>query len=222
MTAAETQRSSAVSVPLDTTVVAAGANWPHSPAVPARTTAPAGLPAAAAQLAPHIQYRIARLGVVGQAGLAALVAAAVLTASALVPAQRALQTLSADLARAGHAPVAASQEESAPRLLASLPARAQMPEVVGQILTQAKAAGVSLDTGHYVYTPAKGRAVARYELEFPVKAAYPDIRNFIDRTLSAVPVAALGKLRFERKAVGDPVVGADIVFVVFLRGAEQP
>jgi len=37
-----------------------------------------------------------------------------------------------------------------------------------------------------------------------------------------VPVAALGKLRFERKAVGDPVVGADIVFVVFLRGAEQP
>jgi hypothetical protein len=190
--------------------------------MPAPVASRAGLPAAVAQLAPHIQYRIARLGITGQAGLAALVAAAVLLASALLPAQRALQTLSADLSRARHAPGAVAAEEAAPRLLASLPTRAQMPEVVGLILTQAKEAGVSLDTGHYVYTPAKGRAVARYELEFPVKAAYPDIRTFIDRTLSAVPVAALSKLRFERKAIGDPVVGADIVFVVFLKGAEQP
>lgn len=221
MSVAETGRPSAVPVPLDTAVVGAGASWPLSSGMPAPAASRAGIPAALAHIAPQVQYRIARLGIVGQVGLAALVAAAVLAASALVPAQRSLQTLSAELARARHAPVAVPAEE-APRLLASLPTRTQMPEVVGTILTQAKEAGVSLDTGHYVYTPAKGRAVAHYELEFPVKAAYPDIRNFIDRTLSAVPVAALGKLRFERKAVGDPVVGADIVFVVFVRGGEQP
>jgi hypothetical protein len=97
-----------------------------------------------------------------------------------------------------------------------------MPAVIGQVFTEAKGAGVSLDTGHYVYTAAKGGAIAHYELEFPVKASYPDIRNFIDRTLAAVPSAALAKLRLERKAVGDGVVAANVVFVVFVRGGDQP
>jgi len=94
--------------------------------------------------------------------------------------------------------------------------------VIGLIFTQAKQAGVALETGHYVYVAPKGGALAHYELEFPVKAGYPDIRGFIDHTLSAVPAAALGKLRFERKAVGDAVVGADIVFVVFVRDGDGP
>ena len=97
-----------------------------------------------------------------------------------------------------------------------------MPTVIGQMFAEAKASGVSLDTGHYVYTAAKGGAIARYELEFPVKASYPDIRKFIDRTLATVPAAALGKLRLERKAVGDAIVAADVVFVVFVRAGEQP
>ena len=189
---------------------------------PARAASLVRLQAAAAQLVPQVQYRIARLGVAGQAGLAALTAAAVLTASALLPAQRALQTASAELARARHSPVAANADQATPQLLASLPTRAQIPEVIGLIFTQAKQAGVALETGHYVYVAPKGGALAHYELEFPVKAGYPDIRGFIDHTLSAVPAAALGKLRFERKGVGDAVVGADIVFVVFVRDGDGP
>jgi hypothetical protein len=96
-----------------------------------------------------------------------------------------------------------------------------MPAVIGQVFAEAKAAGVPLDTGHYVYTAAKGEALARYELEFPIKASYPDVRHFIDLTLAAVPAAALGKLRLERKAVGDAIVVADVVFVVFVREGEQ-
>jgi hypothetical protein len=173
-------------------------------------------------LVPQVQYRIARLGVTGQAGLAALVAAAVLALSAVLPAQRALQTLSTDLARARQSPASASVGAGQPSLLAALPTRAQMPAVIGQVFAEAKAAGVPLDTGHYTYTAAKGAVIAHYELEFPVKASYPDIRSFIDRTLSAVPSAALEKLRLERKAVGDGVVAANVVFVVFVRGGEQP
>ena len=175
----------------------------------------------AAQLMAHLQYRVARLGPAGQAGLAALTAAAALLVSAVLPAQRTVQGLGTELANARHRPVAADTAQAAPRLMASLPTRAQIPAVIGQVFAEGKGAGVSLDTGHYTYTPAKGKASARYELEFPVKASYPDIRSFIDRTLVAVPSAALGKLRFERKAVGDAVVGADIVFVVFVRAAEQ-
>jgi hypothetical protein len=205
-------------------------------AAPQGTTAwPAALPrapqpsalerlrAAAGQLVPHAEYRIVRLGVVGQAGLAALAAAAVIAVSALIPAQHALQTVTKDLARAGHTSVTEGAADSAPRLLATLPTPAEVPAVIGQMFTEAKAAGVSLDTGHYVYTAAKGGGtIARYELEFPVKASYPDIRSFIDRTLAAVPAAALGKLRFERKVVGDAVVTADVVFVLFVRAEDPP
>jgi hypothetical protein len=140
----------------------------------------------------------------------------------LLPAQQAEQKLTAELARVRNAPVSASVGQNAPSLFASLPTRGEISAVIGQVYAEAKGAGVSLDTGRYVYTAAKGGALAHYELEFPVKASYPDIRSFIDHTLSAVPAASLGKLRLERKAVGDAVVAADIVFVVFVRSGELP
>lgn len=185
--------------------------------LPGRTSALARAQAAASQLVPQLQYQIARLGAAGQAGLTALVAALVVAVSTLLPAHHALQALSAELARAQHPSAAASADQAIPQLVASFPTRAQIPAVIGQVVTQAKAAGVSLDVGRYVYTPARSGAIARYDLEFPVKASYPDIRSFINRTLSAVPAAALNKLHVERKAVGDQVVNANIGFVVFVR-----
>jgi len=188
----------------------------------ARATPLARVQGAARQLVAQVQYRVARLGIAGHAGLAALTAAAVLVVSVLVPSQHALQAVSADLARARHTSAVATAEQAGPRLVTSLPTRAEVPKVIGQVFAEAKAVGVPLDTGRYLYTPAKGGEIARYELEFPVKASYPDIRSFIDHTLAAVPAAALGKLRIERKAVGDAVVTADIEFLVFLRSGEAP
>jgi hypothetical protein len=191
-------------------------------ALPGRTLALARAQAVATQLVPQLQYQIARLGPAGQVGLAALVAALVVAVGTLLPAHHALQALSADIVRAQHPSAAALADQAAPHLVASLPTRAQIPAVIGQIFIQAKEAGVPLDTGHYVYSPAKAGAIARYDLEFPVKASYPDIRGFINRTLTSVPAAALGKLHVERKAVGDQVVNADIGFVVFVRSEQRP
>jgi len=203
--------------------VAVAAVLEIAPIAPAARAAPlARVQGAARQLVAHVQYRVARLGITGHAGLAALTAAAVLVVSVLVPSQHALQTLSADLARARHTSAVPTAEQAAPQLVSSLPTRAEMPKVIGQVFAQAKAVGVPLDTGRYLYTPAKGGEIAHYELEFPVKASYPDIRSFVDHTLAAVPAAALGKLRIERKAVGDAVVTADIEFLVFLRSGEAP
>jgi hypothetical protein len=92
-----------------------------------------------------------------------------------------------------------------------------MPVVIGQVLQQASLAGVALDIGHYAYSPPKTGNVGRYEIEFPLKAEYPNVRDFINRTLKAVPSAGLDKLRIERKAVGDALVNADVRFVVFVR-----
>ena len=176
----------------------------------------------AGQLVPQLQYQIMRLGTAGQAGLAALVAAFAVAIGALVPAYHALQTLNADLAGVQHPTAVNSIEQAIPRLVESLPTRTQIPAVLAQVFAEAQATGVPLNTGHYVYSPAKSGAIAHYELEFPVKAGYPEVRTFINRTLSAVPAAVLDKLHLERKAVGDQVVNADIGFVVYVRSGEGP
>jgi len=163
------------------------------------------------------QHRVA-----GQAGLAALAAAAAVAATALMPAQHAVQSLNAELVRAQHPASSARIEQAAPRLVASLPSRAQMPGVIGEMVKQAKAAGVPLDTGRYSYTPAKRGTIDSYEVEFPVKAAYPAIRTFIDGTLTALPTATLNKVHLERRAIGEQVVSADVGFVVFVRAEQRP
>jgi hypothetical protein len=192
------------------------------PAVARRTQLRARLRAAARQIVPQLQYQLTRLGAAGQAGLAALTASAVIVVSALVPAHQALQNLTADLARARHESAGANPAQAAPRLIHSLPTRSQMPTVLAQVYAEAKGAGVSLDSGRYTFTPAKSGAFARYELEFPVKGRYPDIRAFVDRTLTALPAAALEKLHVERKTIGDATVNADIGLVVYVRSEQVP
>jgi len=150
-----------------------------------------------------------------------LVAAAVIAVSVLIPARNAIQSLSSDIDRAQHQPHATeTPEEGLGRFVGTLPTRGQMPAVIGQILQQARGAGVSLDSGHYAYSPGKAGGVSRYELEFPVKASYPQVRDFINRTLTAVPAAGLDKVHIERKTVSDETVNANVGFVVFVRGGE--
>lgn len=218
-TSASTQVAEATLVPPAATPVLAapGAAGARLAAVSPRAAARTQIQALATQLVPRLQYQIMRLGPSGQAGLAALLAAAVFAASTLLPARHALDTLGAEIMRAQHPATVQGPEQAAPRLVESLPTRKQIPGVIGVMYTQAKASNVALDVGHYVYSPPKAGALARYDVEFPVKASYPDLRSFINKTLTAVPAAALSRLHVERKTVGDAQVNANIAFVVFVR-----
>ncbi|MBV8784539.1 MAG: hypothetical protein JOZ67_10155 [Gammaproteobacteria bacterium] len=167
----------------------------------------------------HAHYQLSRIGIAGQAGLLALVAAGVIALSVLVPARHSLQTLSQELLRS-QATVhggAAGAPSTVAHFMGTLPTRGQVPAVLGIVYQQAKEAGVALDSGRYAFSAGKSGSVARYEVEFPVKGTYPSIRTFIDRTLSAVPAAGLDRLRVERKSVGDALVNADVRFVLFVR-----
>jgi hypothetical protein len=172
-----------------------------------------------AGVVPHAQYRLARVGALGVTGVAALLAAGVIALGVLIPGQNAVRALDADIIRAQQHPRAElTPEEGLGLFVATLPTRGQIPVVISQVLQQAKLAGVPLDSGHYAFTPAKKGNVGRYELEFPVKASYPQVRDFINRTLTAIPAAGLDKLHIERKTVADETVNADVRFVVFVRG----
>jgi hypothetical protein len=206
---------------------------PEAPVVPApavalplldpspapRTTLTLRLQRITTHTLPIAWYRIARVGPAGLVGGTAALAAILITLLAVVGGRNATDALSAQIAQAqAHPGAAVTGDAGVSKVVAGLPRRQEMPAVVGVVLEQARAANVTLDNGHYTYSVPKGvNAVGRYELEFPVKAPYPNVRDFINRTLSAVPAVGLDKLRIERKVVGDPVVSADIRFVVFVR-----
>lgn len=166
----------------------------------------------------QLQYQVMRLGVAGQIGAAAILAALVLGLSVLLPGHQAVSSLGAELSRLQHhAPAAPAGTTTVSGFMQALPTRAEMPAVLGKFVEQAKQAGVQLDNGHYAFSPAQAGGISRYEIEFPLKGDYPNIRAFINSALSAVPAAGLDKLQVERKSIGDHTVSADVRFVVFVR-----
>jgi hypothetical protein len=166
-------------------------------------------------------YHVSRLGPAGIVGIGASIAAAATITVALAAVQRTTQDLAAQITAARHKPSIVRPETELANVVTSLPGRDAMPGVVSQVWQQAVLAGVSLTNGHYTYSPPTGAGVARYELDFPIKAQYPGIRDFINRTLAAVPAAALDKLQIQRKVVGDTLVTADVRFVVFVHAEAE-
>ncbi|HEY4975131.1 MAG TPA: hypothetical protein VII41_16065 [Steroidobacteraceae bacterium] len=167
---------------------------------------------------PQFRYQITRVGAAGVVGMAGLVGALALAAGALWPALHSLQAMRAQLERPGAAHPAAQPVDELDRFVAALPSRGQIPAVLGQVLEQADKSEVVLDKGQYSYSPAQSGRLARYAFEFPIKGSYPNIRQFVDNTLLAVPAAGLDKLSIERKNIGDAAVTADVRFVVYVRG----
>jgi hypothetical protein len=94
-----------------------------------------------------------------------------------------------------------------------------MPQVLGILLQQADAAQLSIDTAKYEISTSKSGALIRHRIAFPVEGSYPQVRQFIDATLRALPELAINDLSITRKAIGDPTVEAQIRMTIFTRSA---
>ena len=174
--------------------------------------------AVAGDLVSRARYQMSRVGPAGVAGGAAAVIAAIIAAFTLVSLRTDNNELASRIARMQHrtnAPI--TPEAGLTRVVAQLPTRGQIPAVLGQMLQQAQAAGIELGKGQYSYTPAAKGNIGRYEVDFPLSAQYPAVRDFIDRILTTIPAAGLHKLTIQRKTIGDTQVNADVRFVVFVR-----
>jgi hypothetical protein len=92
-----------------------------------------------------------------------------------------------------------------------------MPSLLGVLLKQADAAHLSIDTGKYESSALKSGGVTSYQVSFPVSGPYPQVRQFIDATLTALPTVALSELSLTRKTIGDGSVEAQIRMTLFTR-----
>jgi len=165
-------------------------------------------------------YQMRRIGMAATAGIAAVVLAATLFIAQNLPQGATVSALKSQLLRL--APTGKGAAVAAPTglSLASLPPRGEAPGVVAKILEEANASGVGLPRGQYEYVPARDGVAARYRMTFPLRASYPKIREFMDRTLLALPAVAVEGLRIERKNVGDDTVDAELKLSAYVRSDE--
>jgi hypothetical protein len=165
-------------------------------------------------------YRLRRIGMAATAGLAAVVLAVTLFIAQNLPQGAAVLALKSQLLRLAPTGKGASVAAPSGVNLASLPPRGEAPNVVAKILEEANASGVGLPRGQYEYVPARDGVAARYRMTFPLRASYPKIREFMDRTLLALPAVAVDGLRIERKNVGDDTVDAELKLSAYVRSEE--
>lgn len=173
---------------------------------------------AAVRSIPMLIYQVNRLGRTGAAGAGLILFAAVFMLTAVLPQYRDITSLREEIRGAQRAGSAdPSPHARLGRFMDTLPKRSELPAIAGQIFKLAAVAGVTLDQGRYELTPLHSGKLARYRMSFPIKGPYPNIRQFIDATLSTIPSASVDGMRIERKTAGDANVDADLRFSIFVR-----
>jgi hypothetical protein len=182
---------------------------------------------ARSSLIPYARYGAQKLGHAGIIGLSLLIFSIVSFFSTNAPMRDEVSSRAADLenarALAGqqqHSGTRAAGSGPAAQIVSHLPSRNDLPQIMGQIVTVATASGLALDRGSYEFTPTESGEVSRYRLTLPVRGNYPQVRQFIENTLAAVPAAALEGMRIERSEVSNQVIAADLQFAVLV-GSKQ-
>jgi len=98
----------------------------------------------------------------------------------------------------------------------SFPPSSLLPDLLDKVFAAAQAQAVRLDQGEYKVVKDTRGALTQYQVTFPVKGTYPQIRKFVGAALAAVPTLSLDSIKFERKKVGDTTLDTRIRFVVYL------
>jgi hypothetical protein len=61
--------------------------------------------------------------------------------------------------------------------------------------------------------------LAAYRVTLPVRGAYPQLRNFVNAVLREFPIASIDALRFERHAVVDSQLDAQLRLTVWFQNS---
>lgn len=163
---------------------------------------------------------IGLLGWPGMAGICLLSICPAFYFSAILPAQEKLAStrdsviaLQEQMKHAGRAGPGASQrtpEEQLDEFYRMFPEGRKMPEYLEKIFSSAQEQGISLDQGEYKITRNKEGNLVSFQMAFPVKGDYPQIRKYLAALLADIPVLSLQQVQFKRQKVGDSEVEANI------------
>jgi len=151
------------------------------------------------RLAKHL-YRVRdELGAMGVAAIALFIGAALFTVFVFQPLKDKSRSLAARADAVSNAPVAGG---SANQKLAAVYDYLAKPEATTDWLAKlyaiGRATGVELQSASYKTQGAAGR-LERYEMTIPLTGSYTQMREFLQRALSEIPVLSLDQITLKRQ-----------------------
>lgn len=174
----------------------------------------------------RLQERLAltmeRLGWPGVIGLGLAVFAAGFYVSTVQPGQERLQQLRADILRMEGQRAPAPEDAPATRrerldaFYGLFPAGGRTADSLGRIFAAASKQGLRLEQGEYRILRESTAGLGQFQLMFPLRGTYPQVRRFVAAARAAVPNLSLDSIQFERSKVGDDVVNVKVTFVMYV------
>lgn len=104
------------------------------------------------------------------------------------------------------------------------PEAVRLPEVLATINQLANQQKIVLNSGDYKLNKIKQTSAAnhktltKYEITFPVKGPYTQIRTFVANVLEKLPAIALTDIQMSRESTMDSSVESKLVFTLFVKG----
>ena len=156
-------------------------------------------------------YRLRdELGFAGAAGIALFAAAALFMVLVLQPLKEKSRGLEL---RAGTAAPRSQTGTQAAEKLGAVYRYLEKPEETTDWLAKlyaiGKATGVELQSASYRTREAGGR-LERYEIVLPLTGSYPQMRDFLKRSLAEIPVLSLDQISLKREGRRDGTVQAEL------------
>ena len=158
-----------------------------------------------------------RLGLAGVLGIGVLLFCATFYLTALRPAQDELAARRSAAAGASAVvrPVA-HPVDALTELESRFPALESLPSQVERLHRIARSSGLQLQHGDYrLEVPPSG--LVAYRVSLPARGEYKALRTFVSAVLKEMPVAAVDRVRFERRKPGDAQLDAQIQLTLFFR-----
>jgi hypothetical protein len=162
------------------------------------------------------------LGWTGQLAIALLVLGAVFYKAALEPMQARSQRLAAEVERhAGRAagqPGASGAAGKLETFYSYLAREERTTDWLAKLYAIGKATGVELQSASYKTQPAQGGSdrIERYEIVLPVAGSYAQMREFLRRALTEIPVMSLDQMALKRETRNDGAVRAELKLTLHL------
>lgn len=118
-----------------------------------------------------------------------------------------------DVVRAAADP---ASQPAATTLDVSLAARAQVPDLLGQLLTLASEQGLRVEGGSYQWQQREQEPFQRFVMTLPVKGAAPQLFAFVQRATRSNPSLALEAAAIKRASVDADQVEAQLRWVMYV------
>jgi len=166
---------------------------------------------------------VERLGISGVLAIGVLLFCVTFYFSTLAPAQRELaerHSAAAGATLGTQTALVSLPGDELRQLHSRFPALASLTAQVERLHRIGRASGLQLQQADYrLEVPPAG--LIAYRVSLPVRGEYRALRGFIGAVLKEMPVAAVDRVRFERKKPGDTQLEAQIQLTLFFR-PEKP